>query len=624
MVRKSLLFFLGCLLFLVATFSSIMTLQLFSFSETMDWNMNEDIKLEETYQVSNYFYEQTISIMNQFGLRAYPWVDSKEVKADFNADVYTDLDYMIIEPSTQKVIKSNMVGDNFNQGDYLLYYQVNLDTFELNSNSIRIQPDIHVKDRMIQIGLSTNDNYVQSLKSDIQTLLKYKELKWGIFLWFPAFIIGILFLVDYGKTSTNNFFSKIPFEIAFFPILMIVTSVLFGWKNYSSVFWIYHNIPAFIYTVLTTFVLFVLMLLGMGLLLYLITNIKYETLFKNSLIGRITHGLGQVFSSLSSNFKITFIAVLLFMAHILIPTMHHSWVFMFLFAGLLAVDVYLLSQLIKHIGQQEEINQSIANIRAGSLQEINKDEFFPFFHQEIDDINHLKEGLQEAVEKSLKEERLSLDLISNVSHDIKTPITSILNYVQLIIDQENPDKHDEYLQIIKEKALRLADLSRDVVEASKASSGKMEIELVNLNALELLNQVLVDHQTKFESKGLSLLIDEPSIDYQVSADSQKLYRVYENLFVNIEKYALANTRVYIEGKLMEDELIISFKNVSASQLGSEDLTARFVQGEKSRVQEGNGLGLAIAKDLMRLQNGKLWLEIDGDLFKVNLKLKTVK
>lgn len=159
------------------------------------------------------------------------------------------------------------------------------------------------------------------------------------------------------------------------------------------------------------------------------------------------------------------------------------------------------------------------------------------------------------------------------------------------------------------------------MEASKASSGKLEVEMTILNVLELLNQVLVDFQSSFMEKQLVLLVDEPNIDYLALADSQKLYRVFENLFKNLERYTMEGSRIYIEGNQDGNQLTIEFKNISKYQLGDEDLTARFVIGDNARQQEGSGLGLAISKDLMRLMEGNLEVKVDGDLFKVILSLK---
>ena len=234
-------------------------------------------------------------------------------------------------------------------------------------------------------------------------------------------------------------------------------------------------------------------------------------------------------------------------------------------------------------------------------------------------INNIGGGLDAAVENSLKKERMQTELITNVSHDLKTPLTSIINYVDLM-KRENPTdpKIQEYLRILDEKSQRLKVLTEDVVEASKASTGNIKLEMNDIDFVEMVQQVIGEFEEKFQEKNLTMMVhftDEPSIIY---ADGQRMWRVLENVFGNVVKYAMEGTRVYAEISNRNKKVTFSLKNISAQPLNisADELTERFIRGDISRSTEGSGLGLSIAKSLTELQGGEFKLYLDGDLFKV--------
>lgn len=626
MIRKFLLFALGSLLFVVATFGAIISVFNYDARYTDGIDLQKPEVFIETNPGQSFLINESHNLIYTFEN-----VIRENSMQPIDYQVYSNLKYELINAQTNERLSSNLNNEEFNPQNYLRYSIIDLSTGH-SEGDIRVpQWGLKIENAILKIGLDQNNVTFKQIQTDQIELANYYNYRWGILMAIPALILGIIFLVDYGKTSERNILNSIPVEL-FIPGLIILgmgtmmlmstlMSTTYNYYHQSS--GVYSNYAYSIATVNSAFIItlfvFVFMLLVLLGILYLISNLKHKTLIKNSLLGRSTKVFKLVISQFRNQTKLILFIIGLMLFHLILLFGFGNWLAVWL---LLIVDAIILYYIIKLVNEQETINNHLHLIRNGQIDvELDKTQFSPLFADNIDDINNLNQGFVAAVEKSLQEERMSIDLITNVSHDLKTPLTSILNYVQLIIDNENPEKHDEYLQIIKEKALRLSDLSSDVVEASKASSGKVDIHLTELNALEMLNQVLVEHQAGFEEHGLILLIDEPSIDYEVMADSQKLYRVYENLFKNIEKYALENTRVYIEGSLENSVLSISFKNVSKYQLGSKDLTARFVQGDEARSDQGNGLGLAIAKDLMRLQNGELHLEVDGDLFKIYIKLK---
>ena len=239
----------------------------------------------------------------------------------------------------------------------------------------------------------------------------------------------------------------------------------------------------------------------------------------------------------------------------------------------------------------------------------------------------ISRGLKAAVTEQVKAERLKTDLITNVSHDLKTPLTSIISYVDLLKREniENP-RVQEYITVLEQKSSRLKNLTEDLVEASKASSGNVTLDLIPIHYTEILQQSLGEFEDKLAARSLQVLTTLPQEDVLILADGRQLFRVLENLLNNCCKYALLGSRVYIE--LQKDEEIATFtmKNISEAPLNvsPEELTERFVRGDVSRSTEGSGLGLSIAKSLTKLMNGKMKIEIDGDLYKVSLSFPLVK
>lgn len=231
--------------------------------------------------------------------------------------------------------------------------------------------------------------------------------------------------------------------------------------------------------------------------------------------------------------------------------------------------------------------------------------------------------LQNAVAKAVKDERLRSELITNVSHDLKTPLTSIITYVDLLSKCDiNDPKAREYIAVLDDKGAKLKRLIEDLIEASKVTSGNVSVNLTTINLSELCLQSTVDAQPDFEKAGLDLIVKDCEKPPVISADGAKTFRIIENLLSNARKYSAKASRVYVDVYSQNGYGIFEIKNISAQPLdiSPDELTERFVRGDKSRNQEGNGLGLSIAKELCRLQNGQLELIIDGDLFKARVKL----
>lgn len=238
------------------------------------------------------------------------------------------------------------------------------------------------------------------------------------------------------------------------------------------------------------------------------------------------------------------------------------------------------------------------------------------------EIQKIQRGFKKAVEEEVKSERMKTELITNVSHDLKTPLTAIITYVDLLKKEEDPKKREEYLAVLERKSQRLKVLIEDLFEISKAASRNVTMNFMKADIVELLKQVGLENDSRIREASLDFRWSLPEEKVVMLLDSQKTYRIFENLIVNITKYAMPHTRVYIEVKDEGSEVSISMKNVSAAELDfdADEITDRFVRGDASRNTEGSGLGLAIAKSFTELQYGTLKVTTEADLFKVNIRI----
>ena len=290
-----------------------------------------------------------------------------------------------------------------------------------------------------------------------------------------------------------------------------------------------------------------------------------------------------------------------------------------------AIDVLVGNLLFRNAREQQKIVKGIETIAAGQLEyQLETEELHGDNLTLANSVNSIGKGIKEAVEISMKDERMKADLITNVSHDIKTPLTSIINYVDLIKrEQVENEKVRNYINVLDEKSQRLKQLTDDLVETSKISSGNISLHFEKINLTELMNQTIGEFSEKFELKKLTTVMNINVQNAVIEADSRRIWRVIENLFNNIYKYAMEGTRVYLTVDSLPNKIgyiALSVKNISASPLNCdpEELTERFIRGDESRTTEGSGLGLSIAKNLTLAQKGTFEIQLDGDLFKVIL------
>lgn len=249
------------------------------------------------------------------------------------------------------------------------------------------------------------------------------------------------------------------------------------------------------------------------------------------------------------------------------------------------------------------------------------------FKEHGEDLNSITDGMNRAVGERMKSERFRTELITNVSHDIKTPLTSIINYVDLL-EKEQPEneKMREYLEVLDRQSAKLKKLIDDLLEASKASSGSLSVNLTECELGILLDQMAGEYSEKLSAAGLELILTKPEESVKIMADGRHMWRIFDNLLNNICKYAQRGTRVYLDLTADALKAVVTFRNISATRLNisGDELTERFVRGDSSRNTEGSGLGLSIAQSLAQLQKGALDITVDGDLFKVVLRFDRIK
>ena len=294
--------------------------------------------------------------------------------------------------------------------------------------------------------------------------------------------------------------------------------------------------------------------------------------------------------------------------------------------GVLAACIFekilILFGVIYLVEKFERLQKAGEAIAEGDLEyKVDTSKMIPSLKQHGENLNRIGEGLGRAVTERMKSEHLKTELITNVSHDIKTPLTSIINYADLLGSGEvSREQAAEYSEVLLRQSRRLKKLLEDLVEASKATTGNLEVNMTACQAEVLLTQAAGEYEQRFEDKQLQLVVRKPEEEIWIRADGRHLWRVFDNLLNNICKYAQENTRVYLSLERMEGKAVITFRNTSKYQLdvSTDELMERFVRGDKSRNMEGNGLGLSIAKSLVELQKGNMEIVVDGDLFKVIL------
>lgn len=447
-------------------------------------------------------------------------------------------------------------------------------------------------------------------------------------LWIAglSFLLGVLIFLfllraaGHRKTTEEivpSFVEKIPFDV--FTVLVIAAIAVFMTPLMAGFNW-----PEILFSLIPC-----ILLIGLTFLLWCLSfavRVKLGTLWSGCLLVRFCRWLWKGLTTLVRHLPILWkwglgLAAAAFVD--LIFRMNAVWsenratFFWFLF-WLLAAAATLYAVLAFR-----RLRLGAKEIASGNLSStVEEKNLILDFKDHAHDLNHIRDGLNEALEKRLQSERFRTELITNVSHDIKTPLTSIVNYVDLLQKEEpKTEKQQEYLEVLSRQSGKLKKLIEDLIEASKASSGALAVDLQPCDLSVLLDQTAGEYAERLEKAQLELVLQKPDTPVTVMADGRHLWRIFDNLMNNIVKYALPGTRVYLRLQESGGAAEVTFRNISREPLtmDARELTERFVRGDASRHTEGNGLGLAIAMSLMRLQKGEMDIFLDGDLFKVTLR-----
>ena len=438
-----------------------------------------------------------------------------------------------------------------------------------------------------------------------------------------------------GKEEIDlNDLDKIPLEIIYiisFFIIGMIICIPVAIIEYNNT-----NLNLFISLFLLAY--FVSYVFGMSSLVTTIKRIKAKAFWKYTITGKICKwfigfckkiwkALKGGYNSITATWNKLAKLILIIFLYIIVSIILMA---IFNILGLLisiGIGIYLLYKFNLRINCYEHIERHLKAIYDGDhSSKLNPDDFTKEFQDIVKYINDVSSGFENAIQEGIKSERMKTELITNVSHDIKTPLTSIINYVDLLKKEniEN-EKAKEYIDILDNKSQRLKKLIEDLVEVSKASSGNVKLNMEKIDICELVKQATGEFEDKFKSKNLDVIYNANEENIYINADNRYMYRIIENLFVNISKYALDSSRVYIDIIKNDLKVKIAVKNISKERLNitPDELMQRFVRGDKSRTTEGSGLGISISKSLTELQNGKFTLNVDGDLFKVELEFDII-
>mgnify|MGYP004478194815 CR=1 FL=1 len=565
--------------------------------------------------------------------------DSKTKKVDIlDGSIQTDsesisqygdkyLDNFLITYYTTDTIRTDTKLDD---GRYIEYISAEAKDFEIYSSYTE------------ELNLSTERQMATSFLNMVAPINN------NVYVFFPISALLTLLLIIYltsvighdgneDSTININTFDRIPIEIIAFCAMLIgcMPFILleFAENDYNAI----NSIAITAY-----FVIYICTAITMTTV---IKRIKAKQLLKTSIIGKvfvwclqickkIVKKMNEIWNTITyspnTTAKVIITAGLTVFVWLLIVAISgNSTMFPIIAIGLI---VFILYKTIKIFKDYLQIEKKLKDVYEGNTQsELDEKSVENVFKNSVIYLNDISNGFENAVQDRMKSERMKAELITNVSHDIKTPLTSIINYVDLL-KQENIQKAREYIEILENKSQRLKRLTEDLVEASKVSTGNIYLNLEKINIVELIKQATGEFEDKFKRRELEPIINADQNEINIMADSKYMYRIIENLYSNISKYALENSRVYVDIKLNKTEPVpnvpnvqIDIKNISKDKLNisADELMQRFVRGDKSRTTEGSGLGISIAQNLTELQNGKFELKLDGDLFKVELTFNII-
>lgn len=444
-------------------------------------------------------------------------------------------------------------------------------------------------------------------------------------VFFVLLILCILYLAKYNKRL--SLIENVVNRFKVYPIEYKIGGAILAWIIWHMGIRIYYNSNNYIRRLNLSSIIWVtvVVVIYYFLIRIIIVNYNEGTLFKNNITIKAWNYLSDVMNR-GSIIRTFLIMTAIYILSGLVLLFLSAWLWIWpigIVVGIILTIIYII-MLIKDLVYLDKIMVGAKAAVEGKLNYKIEEKGRGHLRELAHDINNIKEGLRKSVENEMKSENMKTELITNVSHDLKTPLTSIINYIDLL-KRENiePENARDYVSILDKKSQRLKVLIEDLFEASKAASGAMELNIARIDIGQLLKQALGENDERFKDSKLEVKLNVPDDKVFINGDGKRLYRVFENLLSNIVKYSLSNTRVYIDMFKENDEVIIVMKNISAYELSfdTNEITNRFKRGDASRSTEGSGLGLAIAKSIVELHNGSFKIEADGDLFKSIIKLK---
>ena len=545
----------------------------------------------------------------------HAWVEDDTVSRNLLRDRYDPLTSNIYFKLTDKATGEILFSTGaLNKDDYSgkasAYYQQDM-TFTLNDGS-----DVTaVYQAYLKSPLAPRDSalYVMTW---VERLInaRYLLIVLAVFLLAVCLFLFIFLLCSMGRKEGVDgiyqcWLNKIPLDL----FLALLFALFFAWAAFLSDIW---YIDFWYYILLA----FGAAALALTLILSVAGRAKAPGFFKNTLIYKvfawIFRGLGRI--------PMVWRTMLIWVCWCFVDlyfTFSNSYYYDSLLPAFWVISRAVLTIVILYLASSLRLLQKEGQaIADGQTDYKGKPipRWLPALKKHEENLQSIQLGIQKAVDEQTRAERMKTELITNVSHDIKTPLTSIVNYVDLLEKEDiQPEKAKEYVDVLNRQAARLKKLTEDLVEASKASSGSLPVHLAPTDVNVLLSQLAGDYLEKLEDAQLEPIFRPAPSQPVIQADGQLLSRVLGNLFSNICKYAMPGTRVYFESAADENTVSLTFKNISKYELNipAEELMARFVRGDRSRHTEGSGLGLSIAQSLTELQGGTFRLEIDGDLFK---------
>ena len=542
----------------------------------------------------------------------------KEINIDYNGNVIEKI-YVDGKEINNNIISKLIYYNKYSYHTYYDRYEPNniyaYDYNEKQSISIYIWMPQEIK---------KGDVVYENLKK-VEININRFYLSCGSFILF--IILAILCLVSLSKNKSKiNIIEDIVNKIKVWPIEAKVGIGILGWIIWNTTFVYYNannyirrlNLISVIWTSLALLIYYVLIRV-------VIINYNERNLFKKNITIKCWNYLSEIMtrSSLIKTFLImsglyVISGLLLFVVSAILNIFPIG-----ILIGIILTIIYIVI-FIKELIYLDKIIIGSKAATEGKLNCNIEEKGRGHLRELAHDINNIRDGLRKSIESEIKSENMKTELITNVSHDLKTPLTSIINYIDLL-KRENIESETakDYINILDKKSQRLKVLIDDLFEASKATSGAMELNITKIDIVQLLKQSLGENDERFKNSNLSVKLDIPDTKIFINGDGQRLYRVFENLISNIVKYSLSNTRVYIQMYVDdENKVVIIMRNISAYELDfcANEITNRFKRGDSSRSTDGSGLGLAIAKSIVELHGGKFNIEVDGDLFKSIIKL----